>query len=706
MDRRTFNYSLKNIPIPSEKSYKLKLIEKVEQVIKRMRWKAHFFDSKDKDKDQGMAVNYGFKSRMCPPQVKDMIRFEDDLYQMIKKVEFKRVNNEFLNTLKSDIQDIKKSQNLCVFADKTRNIYEMSKESYNKLLAENITKSYKKTDDESCITVNREAKEIATKLGIAQRVNRIAEKPAFITLKDHKDNFENSPKCRLLNPAKSELGKVSKVITEKLISGIKTNTNLQQWKNTSDVINWFTSIENKNLCKFIQFDIVDFYPSISDELFNKAVDYAKQFTDISASEYDILIHCKKSFLFDGQSIWKKNGASEEFDVTMGSFDGAETCELVGLFILNMLSSIIDVENVGLYRDDGLAILRNANGHVADKRRKEIIREFKKVGLNITIQVNLNIVNFLDVTFDLHSGTYKPYHKPNETPMYINVNSNHPQNIIKQLPKTINKRINEISSDEEVFNKSANFYNDALKASGYEESLTFEAKTNNNVPSRRKRKRKIIWFNPPYSVNVKSNIGRKFLNLIDKHFQNHRYSKIFNRNNVKVSYSCMPDVKASITSHNAKLLNPPDTAKNVRKCNCRNKETCPLMGNCLMKEVVYRATITNSVKPTANYIGMTEGPFKGRERQHDNSFKNVKKKLASNLAAYMWKDKDTGGEQSKIQWSIIDRAPSYRNGSRYCRLCLTEKYHIIFQPFQKINKRNEIVSKCRHENKFLLSNFKL
>ena len=704
MDKRTFNYSLKNIPLPSEKSYKLKLIEKVEQVIKRMRWKAHFFDSKDKVKDNEMTENYGFKSRMCPPQVKDMIKFEDDLHQMIKSVEFKKVNNKFLNTLKSDIQDINKSQNLFVFADKTRNIYELSKESYEKMLADNITKSYEKTEKESIDQINKEAKSITKKLGIAQRVNQLAEKPAFITLKDHKDNFDNSPKCRLLNPAKSELGKVSKIITEKLISGIKATNDLQQWRNTSDVLQWFSSIENKSLCTFVQFDIVDFYPSISDELFKKAIDYAKQFTNLTNSDYDILLHCKKSFLFDGQSIWKKKSQTDDFDVTMGSYDGAETCELVGSFILSKLSSIMNLKNVGLYRDDGLAILRNANGHTADKIRKEIIREFKKIGLDITIQVNLKVVNFLDVTFDLNYGTYKPYHKPNETPMYINVNSNHPRNIIKQLPHNINKRINDISSNEQVFNKSARFYNDALKQSGYEESLSFETKTSNKTTASKNRKRKIIWFNPPFSQNVKSNIGRKFLYLINKHFRNHRYEKIFNKNNVKVSYSCMPDVKASITSHNAKILYPIEKTKNVKKCNCRNKETCPLNGNCLIKEVVYNATITNSLKPTTNYIGMTERPFKDRERAHDNSFKNAKRKSASNLAVYMWKEKEMGGETSKIKWSIIDRAPAYRNGSQQCRLCLTEKYHIIFQPFQKINKRNEIVSKCRHENKFLLTNF--
>ena len=506
--------------------------------------------------------------------------------------------------------------------------------------------------------------------------------------------------------AKSELGKVSKAITEKLISCTKDKIPLHQWKNTNDVINWFNSIESKKLCTFIQFDIVDFYPSISEELFIKAVDHARKFTDISESDYNILIHCKKSFLFNGNSTWKKKNNVKDFDVTMGSYDGAETCELVGLYILFLLSSIIDKQNVGLYRDDGLAILQNTNGHFADKKRKEIINVFKKIGLDITINVNLKIVNFLDVTFDLKNCTYKPYHKPNESPMYININSNHPKNIIKQLPKTINKRINEISSNEEVFNKAAKFYNDALKDSGYEEQLSYVPKSVNNEPKRRKnRKRKVIWFNPPYSISVKTNIGQKFLNLIKKHFRDHRYKKIFNSNNVKVSYSCMPNVRSTITSHNAMIINPPDTTLDVKKCNCRNKNNCPLDGNCLTKEVVYKATITNDTKPTTQYIGMTERPFKVREREHDASFKDQKKKTSSKLSTYMWNEKDSGEERSKITWSIIDRAPAFRNGTQTCRLCLTEKYNIIFQPGQKINKRNEIVSKCRHENKFYLSNFK-
>ena len=92
-----------------------------------------FFDNKDKiqnDRNAETVENYGFKSRKCPPQIKDMIPFENDLHQLIKKIEFRRVNNKFQSTLKKDLQEIKKSPNLFVFADKTRNIYEMSKDSY------------------------------------------------------------------------------------------------------------------------------------------------------------------------------------------------------------------------------------------------------------------------------------------------------------------------------------------------------------------------------------------------------------------------------------------------------------------------------------------------------------------------------------------------------------------------------------------------
>lgn len=93
---------------------------------------------------------------------------------------------------------------------------------------------------------------------------------------------------------------------------------------------------------------------------------------------------------------------------MGSFDGAEICELVGIFILNRLSSVVNKANVGLYRDDGLMILQNCTKRIADIKRKEVIKEFKNIGFDIEIDANLKVVNFLDITLDLNSDSYKPF----------------------------------------------------------------------------------------------------------------------------------------------------------------------------------------------------------------------------------------------------------------------------------------------------------
>ena len=94
---------------------------------------------------------------------------------------------------------------------------------------------------------------------------------------------------------------------------------------------------------------------------------------------------------------------------------------------------------------------------------------------------------------------------------------------------------------------------------------------------RNRQRNIIWFNPPFSKNIKTNIARNFLNLVDTHFPaGHKLHKIFNRNTVKVSYSCMNNVKNIISKHNTRIIRKSQPkVTNTTSCNCRNKETCPL-----------------------------------------------------------------------------------------------------------------------------------
>ena len=154
---------------------------------------------------------------------------------------------------------------------------------------------------------------------------------------------------------------------------------------------------------------------------------------------------------------------------MGSYDVADICELVGLYILSILGKVYGIQNVGLYRDDGLACLHKISGPASDKIRKDIVKTFREnFGLKITTITNLETVNFVDVTVSLCTGKYQPYKKPNETPTYISVNSNHPPNIIKAFPDNISKRISYISSDKATFNNAAPFYNDLLSASGYKD----------------------------------------------------------------------------------------------------------------------------------------------------------------------------------------------------------------------------------------------
>jgi len=124
-------------------------------------------------------------------------------------------------------------------------------------------------------------------------------------------------------------------------------------------------------------------------------------------------------------MWVKKGTNPNFGITMGSFDWAEICELVGLYLLEKLSAIVEKSNIGLYRDDWLAVVENSNGPMIDRMRKDITSTFKSEGLNITIETNLTNTDFLNVNFDLSTGKYSPYRKPNNKPLYINNKSNHP-----------------------------------------------------------------------------------------------------------------------------------------------------------------------------------------------------------------------------------------------------------------------------------------
>ena len=142
------------------------------------------------------------------------------------------------------------------------------------------------------------------------------ENEAYITVKDHKDEFPNKIPCRLINPSKSSIGKISKIILDKSNENVITLTKMNQWKNTSSVTEWFKKINNKEKSSFIQFDIESFYPSITEELFIKAIEFAKSKTSITDDEFCIIMQSRKTLLFHEGEPWVKKEGNEDFDVPM------------------------------------------------------------------------------------------------------------------------------------------------------------------------------------------------------------------------------------------------------------------------------------------------------------------------------------------------------------------------------------------------------
>ena len=110
---------------------------------------------------------------------------------------------------------------------------------------------------------------------------------------------------------------------------------------------------------------------------------------------------------------------------MGAYDSAEVCELVGSFLLHQLSNKYNKKDIGLYRDDGLAVFKNKSGPQAERIKKDFQKFFRENDLNIVIKCNLKIVDYLDVTLNLLNNTYKPFSKPNNEINYIHKESNHP-----------------------------------------------------------------------------------------------------------------------------------------------------------------------------------------------------------------------------------------------------------------------------------------
>ena len=161
----------------------------------------------------------------------------------------------------------------------------------------------------------------------------------------------------------------------------------------------------------------------------KSLKFAGIYTSVPTEDLSLIKNACKSVLYEQGNLWQKkraNNTSSLFDVAQGSFMGAELCELVGLFLLDGLKNIFGLERVGLYRDDGLAVLPNSSGFIVERLKKQTHAFFKSMGLRVTIESPMLTTDYLDVKLNLHDLSYMPYKKQNAKIMFVNKQSSHPK----------------------------------------------------------------------------------------------------------------------------------------------------------------------------------------------------------------------------------------------------------------------------------------
>ena len=223
-----------------------------------------------------------------------------------------------------------------------------------------------------------------------------------------------------------------------------------------------------------------------------------------------------------------------------------------------MKDIITNGSVGVYRDDGLAVVHKYSGPRMDRSRKNIIAFFKQHGFQITIEINLKVTDFLNNYLELENNKFYPYRKPDDTPFYVHRESNYHLNILKQLPKMTSKRLSNLSCNEDEFIKALGEYQNVLKNSGFKDKLVY---TPSNQRNRRQGNRNIIWYNPPFDLQLKTNNGKTFLQLLDRNFSpHHRLHKIINRNTRKLV------IRVYLTWHHTFLFIIKASYKNLRNHN--------------------------------------------------------------------------------------------------------------------------------------------
>ena len=210
----------------------------------------------------------------------------------------------------------------------------------------------------------------------------------------------------------------------------------------------------------------------------------------------------------------------------------------------------------------------------------------------------------------------------------------------------------------------------------------------------------------FSRNVKTNVGKHFVKLLKKHFgKSHRYHRTFNKNNTKVSCSCMDNMTKTISSHN-KYVASKQRQANQNLYNGRNPDNYPLDNNCLTSKIVYSAKmITDDQQPSKSYLGIFETEFKTRFNNPKKSFRYRQSRKYIELSKYIWELEEKHTEY-QIRCSLTQKSCGHNTVTKSWNLCLLEKLMLcsFSDKSRLINKRLDLVCKCRNENKLMLKNY--
>ena len=254
-----FEFSAKNIPIADQRTFKEMMIKAIETFGRNLSWRALF--KLNPINVRNCKETYGFRSTKAAPRIAELKDFEKDLVKLLQNIKFRKRSNKFLEELNKQCRKILQQTKLIVPADKTTNNYLVTTEKYKSLVDREIHKNYRKETPQNVEKVNKEHGKTVRELELDDRVFKTVPRNAFVTLKDHKPDFQTRPSVRLINPTKPEIGRIAMQIMDNIVNELRIKTGLKQCTTTMEVINWFKELKNRNRLNFVIFDIEGFYPA-------------------------------------------------------------------------------------------------------------------------------------------------------------------------------------------------------------------------------------------------------------------------------------------------------------------------------------------------------------------------------------------------------------------------------------------------------------